>query len=179
LVAGHCAGLVAEEHACRWLESLDELPAIQARVALFPVVAHRTEDPWTAWRGVAPELLLPLLAGTLGTWAARRRLRQTPCHCGIKYAVLPAHFLRAWRRALAGSPFGSESVVDRWICLGIQVSARCIGNLSRPRLWTQEAIRVARHGSWARPLDRLGTRVVAAQGVRRPPALRVVHWSTY
>ena len=180
IIAGHCAGLLAEAHGCRWLESRGESSAAAAAAACFPVVMGTSQDGWTQWHGVAPELMEALLVGRLGQhWAAETRTGQRRCACGVKTAVLPAHSVVPWRRALTGSPFGGASVVDQWTCLGIRISARAIGAGPPQGRWTTGGLRAIRVGSWVRPIERLRLRVQTGYEVRRAPALRAAHWNTY
>ena len=88
-IAGHSAGLLAEAHGCRWLESRGESPAAASAATIFFVIMGRSPDGWTQWHGVAPELLVALCVGRLGQhWAAEARVGQRRCECGVKTAVL-------------------------------------------------------------------------------------------
>ena len=112
LLAGHCAGLLAKGHSCRWLESRGTFPEALAVANSLPVRHCRATDGVDEWRGVEPDLLVALLSGVLGDgWAAGTCIRGRQCQCGIKTALLPAHSVPAWRGAMRGTPFGAGAVV--------------------------------------------------------------------
>ena len=180
IIAGHCAGLLAEAHGCRWPESWGGIDAAGPAAAILPVTFGRNQDGWTQWHGVAPELLLALFGGLFGPgWAAETRIGQRRCTCEVKTAELPAHVVGPWRRALRGNPCGGAAVVDRWTCLGLRIAARAVGAAPPPGRWTLGGLRAIRARSWERPLERLRLRVQTRYEVKRAPALRAAHWNTY
>ena len=134
IIAGHCAGLLAEAHGFWFLESRGAHDAAAVAASILPIVICHGQDGWMQWHGVALELLGALLGGLFGPcWAAESRVGQRRCTCGIKTAVLQAHEVGQWRQALRGSPFGETTVFDQWTCLGIRVASRAIGAAPPPR----------------------------------------------
>ena len=104
LVAGHCAGLVAEAHSCRWLATRGTHCRALALAAILPVETQLAPDGALRWHGVVPELLVALLGGVIGPgWAAAHWVEGAPCGCGVKTAIVPAHSLPRWRRPSSGA----------------------------------------------------------------------------
>eukprot|EP00969_Alexandrium_andersonii_P297720 13158720-Alexandrium_andersonii.AAC.1 len=57
-------------------------------------------------------------------------IRDSTCLCAVKSALVPAHSVEDWRRAMARSPFGASGVVQRGPYLGGGVG--CRGSLALP-----------------------------------------------
>ena len=63
LVAGHCAGLLAEAHACRWLEARGLHCQVMATVSILPVEWGSADDGWARMRVPPTSPSCPLAGG--------------------------------------------------------------------------------------------------------------------
>ena len=102
LAAGHCAGLLTTVHTC----GAAVLNATRAEIAdvlgSLPVrCAARADGGWEV-RGIPPQVAVGALRAAGGDRRRTSWCRAGVCRCTVKCAVVPAHSLDDWRRAMAG-----------------------------------------------------------------------------
>ena len=102
-----------------------------------------------------------------------------PCACRIKSITVPARGLQQWRRALAHSPLGSDSVVAAARYLGFAAVCMTMTPDHAPAGWTRQCLDHIRQGTWERHVSRMELRGPALASHPGSPSHRAACWNTY